>query len=934
MIRKFFRKSTRLVLVLLQGQNRPFPLQPQPARALMNRILLAVLLLLTACGPSAPEPTGTPTQPVLQDPTATATQVPGLTATPPSIEIEPPPVFASFRAQPVTIVPSLQQDRVDPDFGNVLVPLALSPEQMEGLAAQGVVASPRDYPEFHNLYNETAEANLPVFVTSDALLHTYHLIFDELLSSLEEQVFLLHLRELNQALLEQTAMQYEQLKGTAWEDPARRVYAYVAVGSRLADPDFQVPDPVKDLAEAELALIDAASGPSPSPIFSLLKYGEDYSQYIPRGHYTKSDPLQAYFRSMMWYGRMTFRLGDPKDPAVGPTETRMALLLSLAVRDGKAGNHSALDLWQELYDPTAFLVGRSDDLNLYHYLGLMDAVYGPHADVRSIAEDAGLETFLSEANDLPAPRILGLLSDDYKPVEATKGLRLMGQRFVPDAYIFQKLIHPNVSGRFLPSGLDVMAVMGSERAAVWLAEDPSTQSAQYADQFDELTGWLGALQQEEWVETAYNGWLYTLRPLLSPPGEGYPLFMQSTAWQDKQLNTALGSWAELKHDTILYAKQAYGGIGGCGWPSPPAPVTAQSYVEPVPEVFARIAALAEMTRQGLDERGLLQLLPEEEFAPTLSDRLDSLASQALDFKAMAEKELRGQSLTEEEQSVVRSFGNYMEEVVVWANGEKPELDPAAIVADVATDPNSGNVLEVGVGNVHEIYVVAPIPQENGSLAITVARGAIFSYYEFPSPERLTDEAWRAQVANDLTPAQPAFTGSFSVPEAARLDIQAAIYRIQRDWANWIYLTSGYNGTQGCPIQPSFLVPVSNEVQRQATQTIAALKEQNQYEGRQWISSDYLSIEPSATSPNNVIVTVRETWKDYLVTYEGSDPFAWFDLNEPEPITAHRGPYTVDIAYELAPRPGRCDPSMHAYNCYQWNIVSFTELTERPAWRQP
>src|SRR6185503_9894127 len=82
--------------------------------------------------------------------------------------------------------------------------------------------------------------------------------------------------------------------------------------------------------------------------------------------------------------------------------------------------------------------------------------------------------------------------------------------------------------------------------------------------------------------------------------------MQSTAWQDKQLNTALGSWAELKHDTLLYAKQPYGGLGGGGdGPRPPDPVLALNYVEPVPEVYARLAALARMTRSGLEQRGLL-----------------------------------------------------------------------------------------------------------------------------------------------------------------------------------------------------------------------------------------------------------------------------------------------------------------------------------------
>jgi hypothetical protein len=813
----------------------------------------------------------------------------------------------------------------------VLVPLALSSAQLERLSANGVVASPRDYPEFHDIYLESRDANLPLFVTSDALLHIYHLTFDQMLRSLEESVFLPNLQELNRMLLAQAEGQYQQLKGTTWEDAARRIYAYIAVGSKLADPDFTLPAAVKDLAGAELALIDAASGAAPSPIFPLLKYGEDYSQYAPRGHYTMSDALKAYFKAMMWYGRMTFRLGDSENPAVGPDETRMALLLALAVRDGRDSSATALELWEDLYDPTAFLVGRSDDLTIQHYLSLMDEIYGAQADFTRIADDARLDAFIAAASQLPAPRILGLISDDYKPLEAVKGLRLIGQRFVPDAYIFQELIHPKVPQRYLPSGLDVMAAMGSERAATWLEQDPTTQSPEYTAQSRKMTDWLAGLSPDEWTETTYNGWLYTLRPLLSPPGAEYPPFMQSTAWQDKQLNTALGSWAELKHDTLLYAKQAYGGLGGCGWPTPPPPALARNYVEPVPEVFARIATSINRTRTDLEGRGLLQMVPKEnEFFPSLGDRLISLESTALALQAMAEKELRGEPLSEDENNTLRTFGEYVEEVVKWANGEKEEPDPAAIIADVATDPNTGQVLEAGIGPVHEIYVVAPIPQADGAPALTVARGGIFSYYEFPSRDRLTDEAWRALLKNNQAPVQPAFTSGFSVPQAASLDIQAVIYRFQRDWADWMFLTSGYVGEGvDCEKRPEFNTPVSDQVRQQFETAIAALQAQNQYEGRQWINSDYLSVEPAADSPERVQVTVRETWSDYLATYEGSDPFAWYKQGNLEPISARRGPYTIDVLYELERQPSTCDS--WAYYCYQWSVVSVAELTPRPDW---
>ena len=44
----------------------------------------------------------------------------------------------------------------------------------------------------------------------------------------------------------------------------------------------------------------------------------------------------------------------------------------------------------------------------------------------------------------------------------------------------------------------------------------------------------------------------------------YPAFMRTQAWARKDIHTALGSWTELKHDTILYAKQVMAEMGGGG----------------------------------------------------------------------------------------------------------------------------------------------------------------------------------------------------------------------------------------------------------------------------------------------------------------------------------------------------------------------------------
>jgi hypothetical protein len=75
---------------------------------------------------------------------------------------------------------------------------------------------------------------------------------------------------------------------------------------------------------------------------------------------------------------------------------------------------------------------------------------------------------------------------------------------------------------------------------------------------------------------------------------------------------------------------------------------------------------------------------------------------------------------------------------------------------VHTDPNSGQVLEEGVGYPLDIFVVVPV---NGELRIS--QGAIFSYYEFkwPMSNRLTDGEWQDMLKTD-PPEMPEWMGSF------------------------------------------------------------------------------------------------------------------------------------------------------------------------------
>jgi hypothetical protein len=805
--------------------------------------------------------------PTAQEPTST-----------PSVSAEL--VFASFDQPAVRAEPVIHHDEIAPDLGNVRNAFLLSQNQLDRLSSDGFVVSLGMEKEFFTLYEQARYGNVPIFVTSDSMLHVYHLLFSKVLRTAEVEHFIPLLADLNAALLSRADEVYRSLQGTDWEDAARRTVAFMGVASKLLDPTVQVPAYAADLVGGEVGLIEDAAGMLPSPIFPELENGEDYTQYIPRGHYTKSDALQAYFKSMMWYGRMTFR-------ASKPNETRSALLLVHALRTTQVKGRPALDPWADLYSSTVFFVGRSDDLTVLQYGKVMDEIYGRGISVENLVDEALLERFIEEAKLLPPPRILGIVIMDTDDVEEeTKGMRFMGQRFVPDAYIFRELMYRNVgtreNRRGLPNGLDIPATMGSERAYEHLDEMDETDYENYDAQMDKMQTWLSGLRVEEWTETLYNAWLYAFRPLLEVPGDGYPAFMRSEAWVDKQLNTVLGSFAELKHDTILYAKQAYAELGGAPPPPPPAPP--RGYVEPVPEFYARLAALTQMTLDGLGRRGLL--VEQDEAS------LRRLYSLARSLQTMAEKELRGEPLTEEEYRTIRFYGGELEHLTMAAadtpdegrgiGGQAmPEEEPqAAVIADVATDPWPQEVLELGVGRIDELHAVVPLIEDDGSITLQVAKGGVFSYYEFrwPMGDRLTDERWREMLAEGDAPPRPGWIDSFYTAEGEHSALRRGVSSYLKSVVSAFWF-----------LQPG-QVSAGEGLQKQLASEIEALRAEKRYQGRTLTGVGFRSFDRQ--SEDLAVVTVRVTWDDALYQFEGD----WPSYGE-EPI-AERGPYTLDVTFTL------------------------------------
>ena len=666
--------------------------------------------------------------------------------------------FADFNPYSEEITPNVPWYTISEGLTNIanlqLFPY-LTQQDRAYIKAHGFAATQSQYEQIYDILQENEDNDIPSFVSSDSVLHAFHVLYDLALRETETYTFWDLLGNLTKSLVATSYEQYQFAPEGRWKDAALRNVMYFSVADYLLDNQTTIYPEVIDEVTNVLSLIEGHSNFTNA---WFQHYIEDFTQYVPRGHYTRTEKLEHFFLAMMWYGRIAFRLQPGTTPLAieqGKNETAQAILLALALEedvDGIPYNPDGYTVWDAIYEPTRFFVGDADDLLPVEYLSLVGDIWGTISSLNDLDNDTLLMEFIDSALTFREPLILSSVIDDTQSLNETKGLRFMGQRFVPDSYFLSELVYDNVgtqyAPRLLPKGLDVMAVLGSARA--WELLDDQKNYYQYVEQMEFLWNSVENMSAEEWTHNLYYLWLYTLLPLLNDPGDGYPMFMQSEAWVDKQLMTSLGSWTELRHDTILYVKQSYtvapGSIG-------PPPERVVGYVEPVPRVYARLAALCDMMIEGLTTRGIL--------SPRISTRLQQMHNFLLHLKTISEKELTGQTLTDDEIGVIKNSGDLLDGIASLDDFE--ELTTAAderiaVVADVHTCPEPLRaVLEEGVGDPMVIYVAVQIESR-----IVLTRGGIFSYFEFdwPMDDRLTDEVWQTMLDSGSVPPMPLWVGVF------------------------------------------------------------------------------------------------------------------------------------------------------------------------------
>ncbi len=755
----------------------------------------------------------------------------------------------------------------------------LNEKQKQQLLENGVVIiSGQEEDRFEHAYAKLSYARgsdrndregVPVFITTDSIMHLFHIEFNEILKNIEINKLTPMLNEFLDKTIDEATAQYNGLDDEELKELSRRNIAYLSVAKKLLDPGFSVPRMVKDEVNQEIKRIEDHKGFYKNELFSkdcpevcsnrlyppqmdyacnqevkgdvtyqgkewifqdLYKevcgkscYCEDYSQYVPRGHYTASEELKRYFKAMMWLGRMTFK-------AQGEGWTKQAVLLTDAVKSA-----NVMDLWNRIYTVTGFFAGASDDLTFYEYDTAVFNLFNYNFDESQNLKQQITEKMQSEIRNMRGPKILGGFEFDLAGnlKDTTQGLRLIGQRYAVDSHILSGLVYKNVgpnpesehydrvincgailpSGipvksiftkspdfykscanmnedkvkywnevcdvamqmytykvcgglteeqlysvcRFMPTGLDVMSALGSKRADEILDEQKMSGFCSYEDKNQEMKNLVNGYDQDKWTENLYNTWLWMIQPVLKEKPQGYPNWMRSLLWKNKELITSLSSWAQLRHDTILYVKQSYtSAVMMTVGSAMPMEARYYGYVEPNPELYARAKFINDYLLKGLEEQGVMT----DEIKTSLQQSSQMMAR----LQEISEKELQGQSLSEEDYNYIKNidktFNNiieYLASALTVKQGRnipliskkktslvgKEDSFKTTIIADVHTETNTKKVLEVGTGKID--WVIVAHASKDGRIGLAV--GPMFSYYEFAHPmsDRLTDEKWRNQV---------------------------------------------------------------------------------------------------------------------------------------------------------------------------------------------
>ena len=637
------------------------------------------------------------------------------------------------------------------------------PRLKEKLTQNGFAIVPAKHQQLFQLYEKNDYHEFPNFVTTDLFLQLYHLYIDCMLREVEynklDSVATLFVRDMYQA----TRYKLVHSPSQTVQKAARHNAIYFAVAYQLLTGKSLPLGPDQTIADEEIDKVMKSENSTSNFIGEYQEVQYPYSLFRPRGHYTRSERLQRYFRAMMWLQAVPFGLDAP-----------MQLEYAVQMADVLCSSKRSTDCYDTMNNVLTLLMGKPDNLTL---IQVIDEIGKTGLTAEQLIDNKSeMQKLRQRLNELGNTQTR--IRPKFERTSHNK-ICLMPQRYQPDAEVLQEMVDydSKKSKRVTPKGLDVLAAMGCT-AAERILIDELGEANRWEGYKPNLQRMKQRMDSIDWQENASVEWLATLKTVVDK-ADNVPYFMQADEWDKKSLNAALASWAELKHDAILYAKQPMG--AECGGGGPPEPVV-KGYVEPNVRFWEKAIALLKSTAQTLRQCGMM--------TEKIENSNERICEEAEFLLLISQKELNGERIKDEEYDQIEYIGAVFENMSVellrdpehelwdWNAVQGPDRR-IALVADVYTANADNNedhkcILYEAVGDADELYVVIEV---EGYLYLM--RGAVFSYREFDRPldqQRLTDEEWQKHLDEHPRDGVPTWMSPLIVPlEAIPEDNEEVFY---------------------------------------------------------------------------------------------------------------------------------------------------------------
>ncbi|PYI87121.1 MAG: hypothetical protein DME26_07155, partial [Verrucomicrobia bacterium] len=700
------------------------------------------------------------------------------------------------------------------------VDFRLNSDELQLFKTNGFVVSERlGANSFASVFYDLFHNDLPVFISTDALLQAWHRTYDAMLEEVEETYLFNSVQAMLDGMANRVTAASAEVGNGVLRDSLLDADYYLAVARSLLAGTNNPPVPSllgQNARVAETLAEIKAEELKPVPNFMGFCRMVDFSQFKVRGHYTHSERLGRYFQCVMWLGRIDVPVaGGPwmRCPDVlrfaSPRELGVAIVLwRLLNTAGQSEN------WSDMERIIQTFVGATDSMTFGQLGGLLTGA-GIHtlADVRDLATLERIQTDIVRGE----LGVQNIRSDWFaQPLGGAARYALpqtftvFGQKFVPDSWAFSQTVFSSILwaehgvtnkvDRRVPGALDAaFSILANDQIVPELvaqmkgtfpdADRPHARRFRdglpYQHNLASVRAVMDSQEPSAWDSNIYMSWLACLRDLSAPTTDTkYPQPMRTRAWSLKTLNTQLASWTQLRHDTILYAKQSYTDGGLCVYPT--------GYVEPRLEFWGRLRAMASRAADqvaALKYEGSYEVLDPDGLETNVVmltaiqsrqvNHLRSFATIIARLEDLASKELRQECFSSEDEKFIdglmeqrqgggcggppRYSGWYPQlfyRTIYWTNDREFHGNYGAgafdaLVADVHTDVpcdicgDPGSVLHEGVGRVNLLMIAVDHGPDH-----FICAGPVLSHYEFEvigAPRRISDEEWRGSGIGAANP---------------------------------------------------------------------------------------------------------------------------------------------------------------------------------------